>query len=62
VKDKNKHFADIKKFGSYKFGGGGFMVRNAIDSGTPMPFPGSLRFFEIQNPISYSLVNSTYLP
>jgi hypothetical protein len=32
VKDKNKHFADIKKFGSYKFG---FMVRNAMDSGTP---------------------------
>jgi hypothetical protein len=29
VKDKNKHYTDIKKFGS-KYG---FMVRNAIDSG-----------------------------
>ena len=44
-KDKNKHYADINKFGSYKFG---FMVRNAHRFRTPMRYPGRLRFFEVQ--------------
>jgi hypothetical protein len=44
VKDKNKHYADIKKFGS-KYG---FMVRNAYRFRTPKPYPGRLRFFEVQ--------------
>ncbi len=48
-KDKNKHYADIKKFGSYKFG---FMVRDAHRFRTPMPYPGRLRFFEVQYPLS----------
>ena len=48
-KDKNKHYADIKKFGSYKFG---FMVRNAHKFRTPMPYPGKLRFFEVKYPLS----------
>ncbi len=46
-KDQNKHYADIKKFGYYKFG---FMVRNAHRFRTPMPYPGRLRFFEVQYP------------
>ncbi len=46
-KDKNKHYADIKKFGSYKFG---FMVKNAHRFRTPMPYSGMLRFFEVQYP------------
>jgi hypothetical protein len=49
VKDKNKHYADIKKFGSYRFG---FMVRDAHRFTTPMPYPGRLRFFEVQYPFS----------
>ena len=48
-KDKNKHYADINKFGSYKFG---FMVRNAHRFRTPMRYPGRLRFFEVQHPFS----------
>ena len=49
VKDKNKHYADIKKFGSYKYG---FMVNNAHRFRTPMPYPGRLRFFEVQYPVN----------
>jgi hypothetical protein len=30
LRDKNKHYANINKFGSYKFG---FMVRTLIDLG-----------------------------
>ena len=49
VKDRNKHFADIKKFGSYRFG---FMVKNAHRFRTPKPYPGRLRFFEVQYPVN----------
>ena len=49
VKDKNKHYADIKKFGSYKFG---FMVSNAHRLRTPRTYPGRLRFFEVQYPFT----------
>jgi predicted transcriptional regulator len=49
VKDRNKHFADINKFGSYKFG---FMVKNAKRFRTPKPYPGRLRFFQVQYPFT----------
>lgn len=49
VKDKNEHYADFKKFGSSKFG---FKVKNAHKFRTPMPYPGSLKFFEVQYPSS----------
>ena len=42
-KDKNKHYADIKKFGSHKYG---FMVKNAHKFRTPIPYSGKLKFFE----------------
>lgn len=45
LKDKGKHYADIKEFGFCKFG---FMVKSAHKFRTPMPYPGSLRFFEAQ--------------
>ena len=50
-RDKNKHYADIKKFDSYKFG---FMVKNAHKSRTPMPYSGRLRFFEVEYPAAAS--------
>jgi predicted transcriptional regulator len=49
VKDKNKHYADIKKFGSYKFG---FMVKDAHTFRTQKLYSGRLRFFEVQYPFS----------
>lgn len=48
-KDKNKHYADIKKFGSYKYG---FMIRKAHRLRTPVPYAGRLRFFEVEYPFS----------
>jgi hypothetical protein len=56
VKDMNKHYADIMKFDSYKFG---FMVRNVHRFRTPKPYPGRLRFFEVQYPLMPSKLNST---
>jgi hypothetical protein len=47
-KDKNKHYADIKKFGSYKYG---FMVNNAHKLRTPLRYPGRLKFFEVEYPV-----------
>jgi len=44
-KDKNKHYADIEKFGSYKYG---FMVKNAHRFRTPLPYLGRLKFFEAE--------------
>jgi len=44
-KDKNKHYADIKKFSSYKYG---FIVKKALRFGTPLPYPGRLKFFEVE--------------
>ncbi|HMH09181.1 MAG TPA: ASCH domain-containing protein [Candidatus Nitrosopolaris rasttigaisensis] len=46
-KDKSKHYADIKKFDSYKYG---FMVKNAHRP--PLPYPGRLKFFEVEYPVS----------
>ena len=48
VKEKNKHYTDIKKFGSCE---SGFMVKNAHRFMTPKPYPGRLRFFEVQYPV-----------
>jgi predicted transcriptional regulator len=47
-KDKSKHYADIKKFDSYK---NGFMVKNAHRLRTPLPYPGRLKFFEVEYPV-----------
>ena len=47
-KDKSKHYADIKKFDSYKYG---FMVKNAHRLRTPLPYPGRLKFFEVEYPV-----------
>ena len=44
-KDKNKHYADIKKFGPYRYG---FMVKKAHRLGTPLPYLGRLGFFEVE--------------
>jgi ASCH domain len=47
-RDKNKHCADIKKFGSYKYG---FMIRNAHRLRAVLPYPGQLKFFEVEYPV-----------
>ena len=47
-RDKNKHCADIKKFGSYKYG---FMIRNAHRLQAVLPYPGQLKFFEVEYPV-----------
>src|SRR5712691_8103962 len=54
-RDKNKHYADINKFGSYKYG---FMVKNANRFGTPLPYPGKLKFFEVEYPVLGSAVQN----
>jgi hypothetical protein len=46
-KDKNKHYADIKKFGQYRYG---FMVKKAHRLETPLPYPGRFKFFEVESP------------
>jgi ASCH domain len=48
-KDNNKHYADIKKVGPYRYG---FMVKEAHRLGTPLPYPGRLRFFEVEYPFT----------
>jgi ASCH domain len=47
--DKNKHYADIKKFGSCKYG---FMVKNS-DRLSPIPYLGQLKFFEVEYPVRF---------
>jgi hypothetical protein len=47
-RDKSEHYADIKKFDSYKYG---FMVKNAHRLRTPLPYPGRLKFFEVEYPV-----------
>ena len=51
--DYYKHYADTKKFGSCTYG---FMVKNA-NRLNPIPYRGRLNFFEIDYPISKSLLN-----
>jgi hypothetical protein len=48
LRKKNKHYADIKKFGAYKYG---FLIRNAHRFRTSVAYPGQLKFFEIEYPI-----------
>jgi predicted transcriptional regulator len=42
--DKNKHLADIKKFGFRRYG---FMIKNAHRFRRSIPYPGMLTFFEV---------------
>ena len=44
-KDRNKHYADIKKFGSCKYG---FIVKNPHRLRSRIPYRGQLKFFEIE--------------
>ena len=48
-KDKNRHCADITKFGPYKYG---FMLKNAHILRTPLPYTGRLKFFEVEYPVA----------
>ena len=50
-KDKDKHYAGITKSGSYRYG---FMVKNAKRFRTPQPYPGRLRFFKVECPVTAS--------
>ena len=43
--DKNKHCADIKKFGFCKYG---FMIKNAHRLRSSITYPGKLKFFEVE--------------
>ena len=43
--DKNKHYADIKKFGFCKYG---FMIKNAHRLRSSVPYRGQLNFFEVE--------------
>jgi ASCH domain len=45
--DKNKHCADIEKFGFCKYG---FMIKNARRLRSSIPYPGKLKFFEVGYP------------
>lgn len=47
-KDRNKHYADMKRFGSCKYG---FMVRNSHRLRRWVPYQGQLKFFEVEWPI-----------
>ena len=42
--DKNKHLADIKKFVFRRYG---FMIKNAHRFRRSIPYPGMLKFFEV---------------
>jgi hypothetical protein len=43
-KDKNKHYANIKIFGSYRYG---FKIKDAHRFRKAVPYPGKLKFFEV---------------
>jgi len=45
--DKIKHYAEIKNFGSRKYG---FMVKNANRFRSSVPYRGQLNFFEVEYP------------
>jgi ASCH domain len=49
-RDKNKHYADIKKFGFCKYG---FMIKNTHRFRMSIPHPGMLKFFEVDYPDSF---------
>jgi ASCH domain-containing protein len=47
--DKNKHLADAKQFGFCKYG---FMIKNAHRFRRSIPYPGMLKFFQVDYPVS----------
>ena len=50
-KDKQKHFSIVTKyFDGYKYG---FLIRNARLFKKSIPYPGKLRFFEVDNSIKF---------
>ena len=50
-KDKQKHFSIVTKyFDGYKYG---FLIRNARMFKKSVPYPGKLRFFEVDNSIKF---------
>ena len=52
-KDKQKHFSLVTKyFDGYKYG---FLIRNARMFKKSIPYPGKLRFFEVDNSIKFKL-------
>jgi hypothetical protein len=42
--DKNKHLADIEEFGFCRYG---FMIKNTRRFKRSIPYPGMLKFFEV---------------
>jgi hypothetical protein len=48
--DKNKHLADTKEFGFCKYG---FIIKNAHRLRRSIPYPGMLKFFEVEDPVSF---------
>jgi ASCH domain len=48
--DKNKHLADTKEFGFCKYG---FMIKNAHRFRRSIPYPGMLKFFEVEYSVSF---------
>ena len=47
--DKNKHYADIQKFGFCRYG---FIIKNAHRLRISIPHPGMLKFFEVEYPVN----------
>jgi len=48
-KDRHKHFSILNKyFEGYRYG---FLVRNAKTFKKPIPYPGKLKFFEVNDSI-----------
>jgi hypothetical protein len=45
--DTTKHLADIKKFGFCRYG---FMIKNSHRLRMSIPYPGKLKFFEVEYP------------
>ena len=53
-KDKQKHFSIVTKyFDGYKYG---FLIRNARMFKKSIPYPGKLRFFEVEDSINFNCV------
>jgi predicted transcriptional regulator len=48
--DRNKHLADIKKFGFCRYG---FVIKNGHRLRRSIPHPGMLKFFEVDYPVSF---------
>jgi ASCH domain-containing protein len=48
-RDRHKHLADTKEFGFCKYG---FMIKNAHRLSRSIPYPGMLKFFEVDYPVA----------